>query len=135
MYWRNLNIFFSRTTKPVSTKLIFGWRGFKWRAPNFPKGEIITKLQNLKIIFSRTTWIISTKLKTMHSWVKGIQVCWNDDSFYSHKNMAHWPLVWARVPQFFNSHTIQYLITIMLINVMSTLLQFLSFKFSWINLS
>ena len=34
---------------------------------------------NLKIFFSRTTGPISTKLGTMHPWVKGFQVCSNEE--------------------------------------------------------
>ena len=41
-------------------------------------------LTNLKI-FSRTAELISTKLGTMHPWMKGIQVCSNEEQLNSHK--------------------------------------------------
>ena len=69
-------VFFSRTTRPISTNLgtckaplgegsssFF----FKWRA--FSKGG--QKYIHFTIFFSRTTQRISTKLGTNHPWVKG----------------------------------------------------------------
>ena len=88
----------------------------------FPRGDYyeIAKiyLWDLKIFFSRTTGLISIKLGTIHLWVKGIQVCSNEEPFNSHKedngfflllinvvilrfelfsqvsDVAHWPLLW-----------------------------------------
>ena len=40
----------------------------------------------IKIHFSRTNGPISTKLGTKHHWVKGIQVCSNEEPFNSHKD-------------------------------------------------
>ena len=56
---------------------------FKWRAPPFSKGEIITQIAKIhwshfKIFFSRTTEPISTNLGTKQPWLKGIQVCSNE---------------------------------------------------------
>ena len=39
----------------------------------------------LKIFFSRTTEPISIKFVTKHPWVKGIQVCSNEELINSHK--------------------------------------------------
>ena len=55
IHWRNLKIFFSRTTRPFSTKLgtqhpcLKGDSSFyKWRAPLFPRGDnTLTKFKNL----------------------------------------------------------------------------------------
>ena len=41
--------------------------------------------RNLNMFFSRTVWPISTKFGTNHLWVKGIQVCSNEEPFKSHK--------------------------------------------------
>ena len=86
IHWRNLEIFFSRTTEPISTKLgtnhplmkviqIYSNEGPR----PFPRGDYyeIVKIhwQNSKIFFSRTTEPFSTKLGTKHPWVKGIQAC------------------------------------------------------------
>ena len=56
----------------------------EWLSP-FPKGDILENYEiakrrrrNIKIFFSRTTGPISTKHSTMHSWLKGIQVCSNE---------------------------------------------------------
>ena len=55
----------------------------------FPRGDNyeIAKihLRNLKISFSRTIGQMSTKPATMHLWVKGIQVCSNEEPFKCHK--------------------------------------------------
>ena len=40
---------------------------------------------DLKIFLSRTTGPISTKPATVHPWVKGIQVCSNEEQFNSYK--------------------------------------------------
>ena len=60
------------------------------KGPVVFQGEIITQiakmhLRNLKIFFSRTTGPISTNLGTKHPWVKGIQVCSNEEPINSHK--------------------------------------------------
>ena len=61
---------------------------FKWRAMPFFKGRLLCNCkktkQNLEF-FSRTTGPISTKLATVHPWVKGIQVCSNEEPFNPHK--------------------------------------------------
>ena len=88
--WLNLKKFFSRTTRPISTKLgtKHHWmKGIQFcsneRPLPFPRGDNyeIVKIhwRNLKIVFSRTTGPISTKLGTMHPWVKEIQVCSNEE--------------------------------------------------------
>ena len=85
----NKNIFFSITTKPISTKLstkhpwMKGIQVCSNEGPcPFPKGDNyeIVKIHwwNVKVFFSRTTGPISTKLCTKHPWVKGIQVCSNE---------------------------------------------------------
>ena len=55
----------------------------------FPRGDNckIVKLhwQHFKIFFSRTDGPISTKLGTYHPWVKGIQVCSNEEPIKSPK--------------------------------------------------
>jgi hypothetical protein len=69
MRWNYLEIFFSRTIRPILTRL--GQVLFK--------GEVITK--NVKMgwghlkIFSRITEPILTRLGTNHPWREGIQVC------------------------------------------------------------
>ena len=102
IHWRNLKIFFSRTTGPISTKLgtkhpwvkgiqvcsnegplpfprgdTCNYEEVNGSAMLFIKGDIhkIAKIhwRNLKIFSSRTTGPISTKLGTKHPWVKGIQ--------------------------------------------------------------
>ena len=89
IHWRNLKLFFSRRTGPISTKLgtKHPWmKGIQVcsneRPCPFLKGNNyeIAKIhwRNLKIFFSRTTKPISTKLGTKHPWVKGIQVCSNE---------------------------------------------------------
>ena len=94
IHWQNLKIF-SRTTGPISTKLgtMHPWvKGTQVHSNEglcpFPRGDNyeIAKIhwQNLKI-FSRTTGPISTKPDTVHPWVKGIQVCSNEEPFNSHK--------------------------------------------------
>ena len=88
-----IKIYFSRTTWPISTKLgtLHPWMKviqifFKWRATPFPRGDNykIAKVhwRNFKF-FSRTTGPISTKIGTKHPWVKGIQVCSNEEPFNS----------------------------------------------------
>ena len=56
----------------------------EWPNP-FPRGRWyeIAKIhwQNFKIFFSRTAWLISTKLGKMHPWLKGFQVCSNEEPF------------------------------------------------------
>ena len=75
IHWRNLKIFFSRTTEPISTKLgtkhpwMKGIQVYSNEGPRpFPRADNyeIVKIhwQNLKIFFSRTTGPISTKLVT-----------------------------------------------------------------------
>ena len=89
IHWRNLKIFFSRTNEPISTKLgamhplVKRYQVWSNEGPcPFPRGDNneIAKIhwRNLKVNFSRTTEPISTKLGTMHSWVKGIQICSNE---------------------------------------------------------
>ena len=55
----------------------------------FPRGDNneIAKihLQNLKIFFSRTARLLSNKLGTLHPWMKGIQVCSNEQPLNSHQ--------------------------------------------------
>ena len=97
IHWRNLKIFFSRTTDPISTKLStkHPWvKGIIFCTNEgpcpFPREENyeIEKVhwRNLKkIFFSRTTGSFSNKLDTKHPWVKGIQICSNEEPFNSHK--------------------------------------------------
>ena len=105
---RKLQIFFSRTTEPISTKLgtKYPWvKGIhvcsnEWPLP-FPRGDNyeIAKInwRNLKIFFSRTTGPISTKLGTTHSLLNGI---W----FYSKKNN----LILIKIVMFFFSLNQRY---------------------------
>mgnify|MGYP003685767591 CR=1 FL=1 len=90
IHWRNLKIFFSRTTGPISTKLStkHPWMmGIQVcsnvRLYPFPRGDHykLTKIHwgKLKVFFSRTTGPISTKLGTMQSLVNGIQICLNEE--------------------------------------------------------
>ena len=55
----------------------------------FPRGDNyeIAKIhwRNFKIFFSRTTGPISTEIGTKHPWVKGIQVCSNEEPINSHE--------------------------------------------------
>ena len=89
-------IFFLRTTGPISIKLgtkhpwVQGIKVCSNEGPcPFPRGDNyeIVKIhwRNLKIVFSRTTGPISTRIGTMHTWVKSIPVCSNEDQFDSHK--------------------------------------------------
>ena len=59
------------------------------KGPDLFQGEIIMKYQKyiekIKIFFSLTTGPISTQPATVHPWVKGIQVCSNEDPLSSHK--------------------------------------------------
>ena len=82
---------FSRTTWPISTKLctkhpwVKGISSCSNDGPHpLPRGDNyeIAKIhwRNLKIFFSRTTGLISTKFGTKHLWMKGIQVCSNEES-------------------------------------------------------
>ena len=78
------------------------WANFKqtWHKPSsgewenegpyhFPKGDNYEKRKYIdeikKILLSRTTGPISTKLGTNHPWMKGIQVCSNEEPTNSHK--------------------------------------------------
>ena len=90
IHWRNLKIFFSRTTEPISTKLgtKHPWvKGIQVcsneGSRHFPRGDNyeIVKIhwRNLKIFLFRTTGPISTKLAIKHPWVKGIQLCSNEE--------------------------------------------------------
>ena len=94
--WQLLKIFFSRTTGPILTKLStkYPWeKGIhvcsNERPHPSPRGdnyEIVKKhWWNSKIFFSRTTEPISTKFGTKHPWVKGIQVCSNEEPINSPK--------------------------------------------------
>ena len=61
------------------------WTNFNqsWHKASFREDNLeIAKINwwNLKI-FSRTTGTISTKFDTMHPWVKGIQVCSNEEPY------------------------------------------------------
>ena len=96
-YRQKFKIFFFRTTGPISTKLgiMHPWvkviKDCSYGGPrSFPRGDIyeiaLINEQNLKKkFFSRTTEPISTKSGTMHPWVKGIQVCSNEEPINSHK--------------------------------------------------
>ena len=53
------------------------------RADNYEIAKI--HWRNKKIVFSRTTEPISNKLGTKHSWMKGVQVCSNEEPINSHK--------------------------------------------------
>ena len=68
----------------------------------FPRGDNYKNnektLTKLKIFFSRTTEPISTKLGTKHPWVKGIQVCSNEEPINSLKVNN----------DFFSSHNLSY---------------------------
>ena len=86
IHWQ---IFFSRTTEPISTKLgtIHPWvKGVQVCSNEglclFPRGDNyeIAKIHwwILKIFFCRTTGSISIKLGTNHPWVKGILVYSNE---------------------------------------------------------
>ena len=88
IHWRNLKIFFFRTTWPISTNFstkhpwVNGIQVCSNGGPRpFPRGvnyEIVKiHWRNLKI-FSRTFGPISTKLGTKHPYVKGIQVSSNE---------------------------------------------------------
>ena len=94
IHWRNLKIFFYRTTGPISTKLntkhpwVKGIQVCSNEGPHlFPRGHNyeIVKIhwRNLKIFFSRTTGPISTQFGTKHPWVKEIQVCSNEEPINS----------------------------------------------------
>ena len=90
IHWQNLKIFFSWTTVSISTKLskMHPWvKGIQICSNDgprsFPGGDNnqIAKIhwRNSKIFFSRTAGPISTKFGTKHPWVKGIQVCSNEE--------------------------------------------------------
>ena len=94
IHWQNLKIFFSRTTGPILTKLgtKHHWvKGFQVCSNEGPcpfqreDNYEIVKIhwRNLKIFFSRTTGPILTQLGTKHPWVKGIQVCSNEEPINS----------------------------------------------------
>ena len=87
--WWNLKIFFSRTAKPIWTKLstthpwvkgiqICSNEGprFFLRGDNYVKAKI--HWRNFKIYYSWTARPITTKLGTRHPWVKWIQFCSNE---------------------------------------------------------
>ena len=87
--WRNLKIFFTIPTGPISTKLgtkypwVKGIHVCSNEGPNpSPRGDNneIAKIhwRNSKIFFSRTTEPISTNFGTKHPWIKGNQVCSNE---------------------------------------------------------
>ena len=75
----------------------------------FPRGDNnkIAEIhwQNIKIFFSRTTGVISFKLGTMHPWVKGIHVCWNEGPhpFTSGDNSQNVKLYWKYLKIFFRT--------------------------------
>ena len=86
--WWYLKLFFSRTTKPITTKICTKHSRAKGiqvctnEGPHpFPGGDNYeiakTHWWNLKIFFSRSTWQLSTKLGIKHLWEKGIQICSN----------------------------------------------------------
>ena len=70
IHWQNLIIFFSRTTRPISTKL-------DTKHP-LVKGTQVCSTSN-EGPFLGLTGSISTKLCTKHPWVKGIQICSNEE--------------------------------------------------------
>ena len=61
---------------------------FKWTVSLFLRGDnfkiVEIHWQNFKIFFSRTTRPLSTNFGTKHLWVKGIQVCSNEEPFNSY---------------------------------------------------
>ena len=89
-------IFFHKNHQIISTNLGKKHSWVKWiqfisnEGPQpFPRAynyEIV-KLhgRNLKIFFSRTSGPIAIKFDTNYPWVKGIQVCSNEEPFNSHK--------------------------------------------------
>ena len=95
-----VNLFTFSSSGQISTKLGTSrlWvKGIQvcsneWSHP-FPRGDYyeIAKIhwQILKIFFSRTARSISTKLYTNHLWMKGIQVCSNEEPFNSHKDTCN----------------------------------------------
>ena len=100
-FWRwlcrklfHIFIFFSRTTGPISTKLNtkYPWvKGdFKFvqiKGPVLFQGKIIRKLQKYidKIRWTNFNLILHKALYIKHPWVKGIQVCSNEEPFTSQK--------------------------------------------------
>ena len=76
--------------QPNLAQSILGWRGCSNGGPAIFLGEIITKKRKYigeikKKFFSSTAGPISTKLDTMHPWMKGTQVCSNEEPFNSHE--------------------------------------------------
>ena len=89
LYWLNLKIFFSKTTRAISTKRgtkhhwVVGIQIFQMKGHTVFQGEIIKKNSkinwlNEKIFFSRSTGPISTKLDTKHPLVMGIHISSNE---------------------------------------------------------
>ena len=83
----NIFVFFSRATRPISTKLItkHAWLKFKFvqmKGYTFFQGEIITKLQKdideFKNSSVRTHGQFSIKLGTNYPWVKCILIYSNE---------------------------------------------------------
>ena len=82
IYWRNLKIFFSRSTGTISTILS---TMHPWVKEIQDCSNAKIHWRNLKIFFSKTTGPITTKLSTMHPWLKRIQDCSKEEPFNSHK--------------------------------------------------
>ena len=87
IHWQKLKIFFSRTTRPISTKLgtKHPWVREIQDCSNERPGLIVrgdnyetANDSRLKMFFSRTTGPISTKLGTKHPRMRGIQDCSNE---------------------------------------------------------
>ena len=87
--WRTFKIFFLRTTEPILTKpgTKHPWvMGIQVCSNDGPRSFLrednnkIAKIhwQTLKILFSRIAGPISTKIGRKHSWVKGIQLYFNE---------------------------------------------------------
>ena len=98
IHWWNLkkNIFFSRTSRPILTKLGTKYRWLKGiqfcsNKGSFPRGDITKLLKNidkiLKISFSRTNGPISMKLIPKQPFVKGTQGLTNKDHSVIKKEM------------------------------------------------
>ena len=73
--------------QPNLAQCILRWWGlklFKWKAPPFSRGDwkYIDKLKN---IILQNRWANFNQLGTMHPWLKGIQVCSNEELLNFHK--------------------------------------------------
>ena len=70
IHWQNLNIFLSRTTAPISTKLIIEWRGFKFfftEGPCLLPRNQIKKYRNTLTKF-KNILLLSHCAKFNHTW-------------------------------------------------------------------